>query len=141
MRLTTIIGLTMCATLVAAQEEITQPTPTPAAVAARLRLAEVRLRFPAPDATGAVPLVAVTLYAIGEDGACLRDGPRGCSTVEVGYHGDEAVVVLNMIQRGDFTAQSLTRRLYQRLVADGKLASGTVSGGAAIPTTTPTAVP
>lgn len=48
--------------------------------------------------------------------------------LSMGYAGNEATVLMTALNSANLSVKSLYRRLLERLVTDGKLPAGTVSG-------------
>lgn len=85
-----------------------------------------------PVAQPSVTSYKVAQLNIGTEPPCIdvtvRDNTGGTKTVT--YNGDMATTMLGQLNRGNFSVTSLQRAIINRLVADGHLPAGTVSGSA-----------
>ena len=81
------------------------------------------------------------LCATRADGQCARDQYGECQRTTTIYTGQPAVLLINELNSADLTTLSLRHRILARLMADGVLPAGGITGAADLPTMTPTATP
>jgi len=113
---------------------IATPPPVVRDVPVRWELTDFRLRTDPPA-------VDVRLIAKRADGDCALDARGECQYVAVRYLDADAVNLMNALNTADLRNNSLRRRVLNKLLADGYLGSGTISGTPGLPTMTPTATP
>lgn len=85
-------------------------TPAPQPTVSSYRVAEVRI--------AALPAPCIDVVVTDNLGA----------TTHVTYNGDIAAGLLTQLNRGNFSVNSMQKAIINRLVADGKLPAGSVSG-------------
>lgn len=100
---------------------------------------EFGIAIPLGDTAGA--RVDVTVVGTKAPGVCAMTRRHECYKVVVAYTGADAVTLINALNTANLTNNSLRKRVINKLVTDGFLPAGAVTGAAGVPTPLPTTGP
>lgn len=115
-----LLALALSVGIAGAQEKVTLSTPVLTdAGATTFRVTMIHLDWEVKE-------VVIRLRQVDGAGALVPGGKR----LEVQYTGAEATSVMQLVNNANFSTTSMQKRTIQRLQADGKLGSGSVTGTA-----------
>ena len=109
---------------------LTGPTPTPVSVVASLRLCHLHWDT---NADGTSASLFVSLCALDNLGRCYRNQAGSCTEVSESFEAGQATAIFNILNTANLSANSLTKRVIQKMQADGSLGAGTISGTPGVP--------